>query len=206
MPFERKVEIILGRKNCTRCKRWLHLHEFHVRVRHPDGSAKSYQTACKACQRTISRVQKGIRARGIPYEARKDITRKEKLANRRARYSVLMQDPQRVADRREYNRIYAEAKRREAGITRRNFKNKTLPGFGELLPIEPLAHWFEKKLSNGYKGEPGRLALRCGINERALSRILNGEQDQVTEDFVDKVLMAEGSTHLWEVYPHLYTA
>lgn len=200
-----KVEIILGRKNCTRCGRWRYINDFHVRERDfQTNEPISFQSNCKSCQRQIARVSKGLKERGKPYGVRKrKMTHEERLEHRRNLYREHSKDPKFVENRREYARIYAEAKRREAGIERRNFNNKSLAGYGEMLPVEPMIHWIETKLNNGYQGNASLLAVKCGVDERVIRR-LREEQELVGEDLVDRMLVEEGSTDLWEVYPHLY--
>jgi hypothetical protein len=205
MGAETKVPVICGRRNCTRCTRWLHVNEFHARRRAPNGEPTNLQTHCKACQRAISRYNLGMKRRGKPYGKRKPkMTLEERKAHRRKIYAKRIKDPKYKEERREYERIYAEIMRRRAGVPRRNFSQTTLSGYGERLPPEPQEAWIQKKLSNGYMNDKSSLALACGVDPRALDRVLRHEYESITEDFVDGLLTNEGSTDLWEVYPHLY--
>ena len=146
-----------------------------------------------------------MKRRGKPYGARRDkMTKKQRRARRRELYQEQIKDEKFRAELRERQRIYAEAKRREQGIEPRNFAEKTLPGYGDLLPYEPLKEWIEAKLGNGYMGSVPDLAMRCGVDESQINRVLRGEHERISEDFVDKILIAEGSTYLGAVYPDLY--
>src|SRR4051812_29218954 len=98
-------EVIEGTKRCNDCRAVQPLSEFYVKVRNPDGSARTFQSYCKACARERQRVQGGIKRRGRPYEPREPAMSPEVRAARR-------RDRQR--ERMESEPDYAEEYRRRA--------------------------------------------------------------------------------------------
>src|SRR3954454_16657678 len=201
-----KHEIILGRKNCARCTRWRSILDYYVRTHDVDGNPLGFQTICKACQAEVSRVSAGMIRRGKPYQKRKPpMTKGQKAAKRRRRYKKLMKNPEYAADRREYARIYAEAKRREAGVPVREktIANREIEESPRLSTV-PLKRWIEHKLNNGYKGNLGALALACKSDSSLLNKIRTDHFASVSVSMVDSMLLSEGSTNLPELYPHPY--
>jgi hypothetical protein len=235
-PANRRYPVILGRKNCSRCKRFKHLHEYDARERDVEGIAIQWQSICKTCTRERCRISAGIRRTGKPYKARRfgAMTREQRNARKRERYREMMQDPKWAEERREYMRIYAEAKRREAGAERREkmIANRAPKSSirEDMVPLAPFQRWLEERLPVYAAAEvptpgrpPGRpgmggLATATGLAERTVFRFLEGRERSKTEKYdtgyreiteiplstVDRALMNEGSTDLWEIYPHLY--
>ena len=111
--------VVLGRRFCSDCKHWRHLIDFHARERGIDGEPTAWQSICATCQRIRCRVSAGIKRRGKPFEPRKPrMNHEQRLARARERYREYRKDPEWLELRREYERIYAEARRREQGIPR----------------------------------------------------------------------------------------
>ena len=69
------------------------------------------------------------------------------------------------------------------------------------LPLEPFAAWLEELV-----GEVGTAVAEdvTGLSQRRIYCFIQREQDGVTLDAVDRVLVREGSIHLSELYPELY--
>lgn len=199
-------DIILGRKTCSKCKRFRHLVDFDARSRNEDGEAVTWQSQCKTCARIRCRVSSGIRRRGKPFKPRKFGAKKGEVLRRHRREMharKMKEDPAYAADRREYARIYAEAKRREQGIPVRPKKNNGKKEHGERLPAGPMTLWVRKNI-NRYEGEASNMAKYCGVDEGTIRRLNDGIVGFISEDVADRILTREGSTDLWEVYPHLY--
>lgn len=74
------------------------------------------------------------------------------------------------------------------------------------VSAEPFAVWLERKhrlwLVQG--GTNDDFARKVGLNIRGVERYLRREYATVRWAFVDKILVNEGSTDLWELYPDLY--
>lgn len=104
--------------------RWLLAIEFHVKVWGDETKTwpAQLQSQCKSCQRISSRIYQGLAKRGVPYEARvipsplTEEERRERRVIKAKRYQNWINKPGNREDRKEYGRIYQEAKRREAGI------------------------------------------------------------------------------------------
>lgn len=69
---------------------------------------------------------------------------------------------------------------------------------GGRIPVKPFRKWLEEKL-RFYEGSTGMLALATGLDERQIYRVLHNETKMVALDVVDKALVTEGSTFLWEL-------
>lgn len=201
--------VVLGRRFCSDCKHWRHLVDFHVRERDLDGEPIAWQSICKTCQRIRCRVTQGIKRRGKPFEARRPrMTHEQRLARARDRYQEYRKDPVWVELRREYERIYAEGKRREAGIPRdekRLFKRDIGPD--TYIPLTPFSLWVEER--HGIYESWADFAMACGLlkpngdgDERRIRRYrANGSsQPSVTAGFVDRVLQHEGSMTIVTLY------
>lgn len=96
-----------------------------------------------------------------------------------------------------------ERMKREGRSKYRNHPHVRVGAFGrDTLPVEPFAAWLRVKLRE--YGPVYNLADACGINERRVRSILNGEQPRVALGLVDIALTHEESTFLFELYPELY--
>lgn len=200
--------VICGRKNCTKCGRWRHAFDFG---RKPHG----LQSWCKACQREAARVREGLKRRGRPYEARRRIktahlpripgswepapTTPEYRAYQRERYRNLT--ARQRQDRREYQRIFQEGRRRAAGIPRRNLKEQRVKqGYDEALILDaaPFREWLlTRQIETSWREW-------CSVHEidDSLCREIRvGNKTGVHVDTVDKVLQIAGY-HLDELYPY----
>lgn len=223
-----KNPVILGRKNCSKCYRWRSILDFYVRDRDEDDNPLGFQTTCKICTGEITRRNQGIRRRGKPYQKRKPpLSEEERRAKRRELHRWKMENvPGYAEDRREYHRIYAEGKRREAGVPRRDamIEKRNVGGAkgDPKLPLVPFQQWIKERSAHyarvegiEARGEEvagiGHLAYLCGVSERLLRRHINGyeidrdgrrrEITHVALSTVDKCLTNEGTTLIWELYP-----
>lgn len=101
---------------------------------------------------------------------------------------------------REYQRIWCEAKRREAGIQPRVFKRPTVIDKVErvTLPREPLLYLLADWLEDG--NTILDLEAASGVSEKTIRRLISGESEGARIDIADKLAMALGS-HLSLAYP-----
>jgi hypothetical protein len=74
---------------------------------------------------------------------------------------------------------------------------------GPMVDAEPFCRWLASRLLPAQRGFTDR-ARRIGINGSHASRILCGQIAKVRLEIVERVLMEEGSTALWELYGELY--
>lgn len=70
------------------------------------------------------------------------------------------------------------------------------------LPCGPFVRWLQELIEEqeGVK----EVAMWTGLSQRRIYTLIQGQQKNVTMDLVDRALVAEGSTHLSELYPELY--
>jgi hypothetical protein len=203
-----KNPVVLGRKLCTakhhEGRRFIHVSFFEARERDSSGAVVALQSHCRTCNRINQRISKGIRRRGKPYAKRAPALPREEInRRRREKHRDAMNDPDYVERRREYARIYTEGKRREAGVEPREFRNRKAPGRYERLVAAPMSEWVRRNLPR-YQGEPSRMAAKCDVDEATIRRLRDQKVDVISEDLADRILTRDGSTDLWEVYPHLY--
>ena len=161
--------VVCGRKLCTRCGRWRHNIDFpaHRRV----DSFVVTSGRCRTCQARDERT------------ARHDAVRGELL--------------------REYERIWREGQRRRMGIPPRPM-NRPVPveRRTQSFPLEPLRsmliEWVDRynatESVNGCGGIQA-FALRSGISERQIMRVLGGDVSALKVPFADKLAIGLG-THL----------
>lgn len=182
---------VCGHKHCTVCGRWRPILDFHVNARDDDGNCVRLQTICMCCERIRGRIRNGNRARGRPYEPRKPLmTAEQKLQTRREFYERARKDPKRAALQREYQRIWAEAKRREKGVPPRNFKHRrTVIDKAERIFLDPAPIIAEIERQNGAINQVDLAAL-AGLPVRAIYRLQVGESKRVRLDVADKLAMA----------------
>lgn len=115
-------------------------------------------------------------------------------ADRRARWARASAEQRKLVI--EYERIRAEVKRRERGVTPRKFRNRrTVVDRAEMkfLPVGPLRAAMKRE---GY--EPALLARRAGVDSRSVHRV-RYENRWVRFDLADKLALALGTT-LWALY------
>jgi hypothetical protein len=204
----------LGRKYCSRCKRWRLICDF-------GRNRDILRAECRTCDRIKKRVVNGMARRGKPFQARArkatagiprvyrngrsdlDTGSPEFRAYMRKRYNNLT--PKQIERRRESQRIWCEAKRREAGIKPREFKHRVTPtSKGEILrlDVEPFRQWL---IEMHLRLTREQILELTGINERRLTYVLyESDKGKVSIDTVDAALVREGFTNLWELYPELY--
>lgn len=126
-------------------------------------------------------------------------------ANRWARewYERTKNDPERHARLLETRRIAARLRREKNGAPlvpeRRPKVLYSVKNEQVLLDPGPMQEWVQKKLSK--YGGPAELALACGTDENRIRDIRDGKLSAITRAKVERFLVAEGSTELWELYP-----
>ena len=100
-------------------------------------------------------------------------------------------------DRREYERIKAEVKRRRAGVKPRKLKRRPLPQNGTVtyLPIMPLSRWLDELVEQrGFS----RVVRSSGIADKALRRVQKRKTEggdvirRLTLEEVDRMLTKLG--------------
>lgn len=180
--------VVLGRKFCPSCGRWRLLVDFHVNGRWPNGEPRHWQGSCATCQRIHKREVNGHQPRPPA------LTHEERLARARERWRQRREDPVWLADRREYERIYKEAKRREAGIKPTTHRRRTVVDRREYVFLDP------GPLLGAIKGwEDLDLEKVTGIPARTIYRYRVGESRHVRLDLADRLALAVG-THLYDLY------
>ena len=103
--------------------------------------------------------------------------------------------------RREYGRIWREAKRRERGVPVRPWggRKRSVVDRPEriLIPAAPLVKLLEPYRDTEKLGE---LARRAGVPDRSIGRLLSGESARVRIDLADKLAVALGvpSAVIWK--------
>lgn len=112
------------------------------------------------------------------------------------------------ANLQEYQRIRDDARRRAGGVKARpshrdgeRGKRPDEPTWHRVLPSEPFINWLEHRLEEtGYTHvEFGR---RYWMDEKKVGDLMNGHQDTVHIDTVDKALIATGEMWALEaMYP-----
>ena len=92
--------------------------------------------------------------------------------------------------RREYQRIYQQTKRREAGIPERVWNRATVVDRLEyrFLPIGPLVAEIER-----HPDSYSVIARRAGTTERSVRRLVTGESAHVRLDLADRICFAMGT-------------
>jgi hypothetical protein len=173
---------------------------------------------CQCCERIRARVRQGWgQTTGSPYgRARKTRCIRghkytegsyytDKKGGKHCRECQSLRA--RTEKERERKRIYAEGRRRAAGIPPRNWSTpkETPIKKGEILRLEfePFKQWL---IQMHLKLDREELIDKTGIHPRRLSYILYEAKgrDKVSIDTVDAALIKEGFTGLWELYPELY--
>lgn len=117
--------VMVGRKFCSCCGRWRHVIDFDAYARTERGVPLQFQSRCQACAKAKNRIRNG--GTKLPRKIGKP-TAEEKRAYNRASYHRRRQDPAYLEYFREGQRIYLEAKRREAGIKPRVWGPKSKRG------------------------------------------------------------------------------
>jgi hypothetical protein len=177
------------------------------------------------CERIEGRYRQGIKRRGSPYGKKKpsklglrsnpgggyiietEEDREILRAYNREKYHHMT--PEQRLLRREYNRIYAEIRRRRAGIPQRNFRNRRTvvdeEGY-ELVSVYPIARWIRENY--GTNGGVGKLAREIHMEDRQIRRIAEEEINRVKLSTVDAILVlsSQGGNPalLFHLYPSLY--
>jgi hypothetical protein len=171
-----KGTIVCGRKFCSLCHKWRHIHDFQVRSRKPDHPEYGHLTApCTPCKRVQMREYHRSRTTDAEYMERK----------------------------REYQRIMKEAQRRRAGVeprtwgSRANRRPDSEPV--QRLPVGPFRSWLVVRRQRFDTLRD--LSMALGVEESLLGHVLAGRKTHVLLDTVDRALTRDGSTFLWELYP-----
>lgn len=218
----------MGRKNCTKCKCWRPVSDFSVQQWDDPierNTFKVLRPTCNPCERIKGRVKNArLNGRSEPYGRRDFYTRlspEERRERHRLRHKERMEtEPEYARKFRERQRMYAEAKRREAGkpvrlVVIESRKSQVAVRHDPKLAIEPFQQWIRKRaakyakdfslhsIDNDKVSGLGHLALACHVSEKRLYQILKGDEypDGVPLKTVDDALTNEGSTFLFELYP-----
>lgn len=205
-----------GRRICTsplhKGQRWLPISYFHPHEWHdPETKTrlKRPQAWCKTCLRLKTRLRGGFKARQPSKLRLKSdntgyivTTEKERETYRQyAREKYANLTPEQKADKREYNRIRAEAKRREAGIQPRNFRKQKPRTKSPTVDAAPMLAWLDKHLAWS-TDTVDLLCARAGVTESVVRKALRGDERNVALDTVDRLLIAAGEPWLLtQLYP-----
>lgn len=155
--------VVVGRRFCPACGRWrLVATDFAIT------SGGKVRAWCRPCQNHSNELS----------IARRSEEQRERI--------------------REYQRIWHEVQRRRAGVPERNFnyapenkrRRKTVIDKPErvMLPPEPI----RALLAHLDDGGQTALARRAKVSPKAISRIINAEQNHVRIDTADKITHALG--------------
>lgn len=207
-------------KRCTKCKKEKRFSqdkeqsEFYPRTRKPSGLIVSWQSWCKVCIRRSNRIRLGKQRAGKPYKsrARNKLTPAQRKQRAREQYAEKMKDPEFAARRREYDRIYANAQRRAAGIPPRNFKNGPVKingghadskyGKDSSIDATLLIAYIEKLIEDEQRNLKSlglvnadpmawtNLARRAGVSTSALRRMKS--TGRISLDTADKLMTVAG--------------
>lgn len=195
--------VACGRRHCTsphhQGQQWLPVSFFHIAEWADDERTipKRYQAHCKTCQVLNDRERNGYSARqpsktGYRLETAED--RRVYNAYQKQRYRD-MTDQQRE-DRRERERIRAEALRRKAGIKPRKLKrlesrlSDVRPQPGEpLLLARPVVEFLEEMVHRH-----GRTAVANGsrIGTDRLDELMDGKVEHIYLELADRILTGLG--------------
>jgi len=91
-------------------------------------------------------------------------------------------------NRREYERIKADGRRRRDGVRRRRFKRRALPQNGTItyLPIMPLSRWLNDLVERrGFS----RVVRSSGLADKALRRVMQRKTE--SNDVIRKLTLEE---------------
>jgi hypothetical protein len=102
-------------------------------------------------------------------------------------------------DRREYQRIYGDGRRRAAGVKPRNWgpKSKRVQAQRRrddnvFLPVEPFLGWLSEWLRFNPEQRLGNLCRAAGSTERSVLAWRTGERGHIQIGLVDRFLVAAG--------------
>lgn len=152
IPPRKKIpgtnRVTVGRKFCSCCGRWRHAVDFNAYSWSARGVVLQLQSRCATCSRTMHRLKKGGTIKPRKYGK---ANHEEKLAQNRASYNRRRKDPEYLERFREGQRIYLEAKRREAGIKPRNFSDPARRGdrSTEMVENAPIREAFLRQQESG---------------------------------------------------------
>lgn len=188
--------VILGRKFCNSCGIWRLLYDFHSSQRTSTGTTIVWQSECRACARVRRREARGHNRETFQRESRE-------VLKQRAR-ERLYADPERLARRREYDRIYKEAKRREAGIPPREWRPdgprnlSSHNGKEAMLDAQPFLEWLGRYVKATGVAEYD-LAASAGTTDRRFRDAR--DSGRISELVADRVLTYANGPALAQLYP-----
>ena len=197
--------IVCGRKFCSVCKRWRHLLDFGV-ARWVDPITREvpmyWRSQCLTCERVIGREKNArLNGRDRPYGARQPRMRGQ-TRNRHwyQKHLERMKDPEYAARYREYQRMWAEGKRREMGVPAREamYEKRQILDGTPMVDATAFKDWF-----NSLNGStPSSESLGEALTRR-ISAVRSGEQKKIHLSLVDEVGHIVGATHLTHtLYPN----
>lgn len=233
MP-QRGEPIVCGRRICARCKHWKHLVDFAYKKAGADYWILKFCLSCKrAVQRQhyyanradyLKRIRNWKREN--PEKVAVYASQDAASGKRRAREERYYQIPANRLRRRKRNRLYKQAQRRAAGVPERQLKSAIHRRYlaakqrepahikepEPRLELAPFLGWIDERLP-AYQHSLEQLSDICEVDPRRLRTLRAGEYmkngkiysvKSIGLDFVDRCLVNEGCTDLWEVYPDLY--
>lgn len=198
-----------GRKHCSCCGCWRPLMEF------PERGNGLLHSWCQACHRLSRRERGGFKPRSYthckrghrftPENTYRNAGRRFCRICQRQRQAKWRRDPVVSVQRREYNRIWKEGQRRAQGAPVRLAGRRIPQDYHErlLLPGEPFAEWLRENVPTSNRM---RWAVANGIDETQVRRLLNGEQETVHIDTVDRVVDPGVLNELYPIEPEVVAA
>lgn len=208
-PWEGKpAAVVLGRRHCKDCKRWRHIHDFRVAtwLNNKRETALTFSVYCRHCERIRGRVRNARRAgRDKPYgPRRKGQSREERNRRWSERHKFRMKtDPEYARDYREYQRIWAEGKRRKQRIKPNSFANRSSLSRREpVVSVEPLKEWLLDEYLRYM--QIAEIARAANMDDARLAGLLNGrvQGGNLTIGSVDKITTGLGRPEMTSIlYP-----
>jgi hypothetical protein len=210
--------VVLGRRFCSACGRWRLLLDFGVGRYMPGTDTPAYfQAHCRTCQRVRNRIVNGYK----PQPVRTRLSGAALSARQRENYRRRREDPEWLAGRREYERIYTQAKRRDQGVAERNWRrggerDKGKGSYADAVDAGPFIEWLDRWIARQDRMRTStvdsfdrriagldELAELAGTHPRSLYRAR--ETGRISITLVDRVLVAAGAdVMLIHLYPELY--
>lgn len=181
------VQVAERTKRCTRCGEVKPWSQYYPLTRWEDGTKRTVRPRCKACETAVTLERR-----------RNDPALHERVkAYHRERHRRVLADPERAAERRDYQRQWYHRTRGNGGEHRRQTVDI---GGSSRLPAAPFAEWL-RGIEHRYESRM-EMADALGTDESLLRRVLSGEKPGVSLDTVDRALLNVGDgTTLDMLYP-----
>jgi FtsZ-interacting cell division protein YlmF len=187
----RTPAVVMGRRFCSTCKRWRHICDFGVQTWNDPIEQKYplfFRNICHHCERIRKRTANVKSLGRKPYGQRKPkMSKQERNRRHRERHMWRMEnDPAYAENFRERQRIWAEGKRREKGIARRNRPDRRTMS-NTYVDGRPFVEWWDSL--NGMRPKEPNVDSDA---MRAVRRVKNGESTRINLAHVDHLCMAAG--------------